>query len=358
MTKFENNLIHYMALKGFKKYTDLLRAIGHYLDEDGYDFAQRNKSNFSKMLKEDNPRRFNFNYIEPIEKILGVPFARLLDEDSYKLPNEKSNIPFNKGFRYYAYLDDLKLYEKELDKLLTKTGESILTQTDEFGKTFLDYVVEYNSINGVRFLRDHYHLKLRMHNNNFETEPKGMFWVNDKGIELARMIANTNDVQLFNDIYDPYYLFFVSGYYLSDCIFTQDDYFEILLDHKELFDSLFEEKDYVLSLSRSAQRKRGIKDMTFRIVNPVLNGCLNYALNHLDKYKKQAIKILEFGIKHNQELKTKIKDPNGFVRTDEIGGIRDNNGDIIDVSIIVNQKNIDDKEIVGLIDLLPKFNTF
>jgi len=46
-------------------------------------------------------------------------------------------------------LDDPELYKKELVTLLTKTGENTLTQMDEFGKTFLDYVVEYNSIKWI-----------------------------------------------------------------------------------------------------------------------------------------------------------------------------------------------------------------
>ena len=355
MTALEKNLKYYMGLKGIKKYTDLLRAIGHYLGEDGYDFANRNKSNFSKMLQDKNPRRFNFNYIVPIEKILGVSFARLLDEESYKLPVDKIDIPFNKGFRYYAYVDDRDLYEKELDKLLTKSGESVLTQNDEFGKTFLDYVVEYNSVNGIRFLRDHYHLKLRSWNNNFDTTPRGMFWVNDKGIELARMIANMNDVELFNDIYDPYYLFALCGYYLPDSIYSQDEYFEIILDYENLFNSLFEIKEYVFQLGRRAQIKRGIKEVTFKTINPVLNGVLNYTLKNVDKYKKYAEKILEFGIKHNNEVIQKLNSEHKFVMTDEIGGIHENNGDIIDILILPNVKDVNDGDIRKLIEQLPRF---
>ena len=240
---------------------------------------------------------------------------------------------FIKGFRYYAHKDDTKLYEKELAKLLTKSGESILTNTDEFGKTFLDYVVEYNSKNGIRFLRDHYHLKLRSWNNNFDTFPRGMMWVNDKGIELARMIANMNDVELFNDIYDPYYLFRLCGYYLPDSIYSQDEYFEIMLDNDGLFESLFEIKDYVFELGRRAQLNRGIKTVTFKTANPVLNGVLNYALKNLDKYKGRAVKILEFGIKHNEEVKQKVKSTNEMLFQDEIGGIKFTNGDILALPI-------------------------
>ena len=143
-----------MDIKGIKMYTHLLVAIAHELGIKGqkaYNFANQEKANFSKMLKGQRPLKYEF--IIPLEKIFGVSLARMKDPGSYKLPLDKDNIPYSKGFRYYAYLDDPKLYKKELVTLLTKTGENTLTQTDEFGKTFLDYVVEYNSINGIRFLR-------------------------------------------------------------------------------------------------------------------------------------------------------------------------------------------------------------
>ena len=157
MGNLKNNIDHYMKLKGIKMYSHLLVNIAHELGikgQDAYKFANKEKSNFSKMLKDERPLKYEF--IIPLEKIFGVSLARLLDEDAYKLPTEKDNVPFNKGFRYYAYLDNPKLYKEEFDLLLAKDGKSILTQTDEFGKTFLDYVVEYRSVNGVRYLYEEY----------------------------------------------------------------------------------------------------------------------------------------------------------------------------------------------------------
>ena len=85
------------------------------------------------MLKDERPLKYEF--IIPLEKIFGVSLARLLDEDSYKLPTEKDNVPFNKGFRYYAYLDNPKLYKEEFDLLLAKDGKSILLKQTNL-KTF------------------------------------------------------------------------------------------------------------------------------------------------------------------------------------------------------------------------------
>ena len=169
MSNLKNNIDHYMKLKGIKKYSNLLANIAHELGikgQEAYEFATREKSNFSKMLKGERPLKYEF--IIPLEKIFGVSLARLTDEDAYKLPMEKEKAPFNKGVRYYAYLDDPQLYKNEFDSLLANDGTSIITQTDEFGKSFLDYVVEYHSVNAVRYLHEEYGIKLKWHYNQFE----------------------------------------------------------------------------------------------------------------------------------------------------------------------------------------------
>ena len=359
MTDLEKNINHYMDIKGIKMYTHLLVAIAHELGIKGqkaYDFANQEKANFSKMLKGQRPLKYEF--IIPLEKIFGVSLARMKDPNSYKLPLDKDNIPYSKGFRYYAYLDDPELYKKELVTLLTKTGENTLTQTDEFGKTFLDYVVEYNSINGIRFLRDTYHLKLRFGDNQFDTVPKGMFWLHDKGIELARIVANSGDVKLFTDIYDPYYQFAL-GFYSHNSIYCQDDYFEILLDHEELYKTIFEIKKYEYKLTRHQKKTLGKDTQSFSSINPVINGVLGFCLRNLSKYKKQAVEILKFGATHNRSVMNGLEDSFDYYVTDEMGGLRNwnKNYEIADVVIIADVKDIKDKEIIDLINELPKFKS-
>ena len=110
-------IIYYNDLDdGFNKCYRYRWNIAHELGikgQEAYEFANIEKSNFSKMLKGERPLKYEF--IIPLEKIFGVSLARLMDEDAYKLPVEKENVPFNKGFRYYAYLDDPQLYKNEFN---------------------------------------------------------------------------------------------------------------------------------------------------------------------------------------------------------------------------------------------------
>lgn len=354
----KNNIDHYMKLKGIKKYSHLLVDIAHELNikgEKAYEFANKEKSNFSKMLKEE--RQLKYDFIIPLEKIFGVSLARLLYEDAYKLPVEKDNVPFDKGLRYYAYLDAPKLYKEEFDLLLAEDGKPLLTHSDEFGKTFLDYVVEYHSVNGVRYLYDEYGIKLKWDHNEFEfTKNKGVTWIRfDKCVEFARLVASMDDVKLFNDIYDSYNMFFTNGHYgAKNCIFCQSEYLEIILENDNLFNSIFEKNLYKYKLSSFGRRKEQADFVSYRLINPIINNCLRYALKHLDKYKHRAIDILKFGIDHNRIIAEKNDLIDCYI-CNELGGLKNfKNEDFFDIVIFVDTE-IHDNEINSLINQLPKF---
>lgn len=359
MTNLKENIDHYMNLKGIKMYSHLLVNIAHELGikgQEAYKFANNEKSNFSKMLKGERPLKYEF--IIPLEKIFGVSLARLMDKDAYKLPVEKENVPFNKGFRYYAYLDDPQLYKNEFNLLLANDGQPIITQTDEFGKTFLDYVVEYRSVNGVRYLYEEYGIKVKMFHNQFEfRKDKGITWVNFKNsIEFARLVASMNDVELFNSIYDSYYMFFACGYYdVGNCIFANNDFLELILDNDEIFNSIFEEKTYVIESSNSVKRKKQVKSITYNSINPIINSCLNYALKNLDKYKQQAIEILKFGINYNRKKAANIDFSSCYI-CNELGALKSFKDEDFYELIILPDVETSDTEIKALISQLPRFN--
>ncbi|MBQ7005551.1 MAG: hypothetical protein IJN68_03890 [Clostridia bacterium] len=361
MKNLKDNIDHYMNLKGIKMYSNLLVNIAHELGIEGqeaYEFANKEKSNFSKMLKGERPLKYEF--IIPLEKIFGVSLARLIDEDAYKLPVEKENIPFNKGFRYYAYLDDPQLYKNEFDLLLANDGKSIITQTDEFGKTFLDYVVEYYSVNGVRYLYEEYGIKLKRHYNQFEfRKDKGITWINfENSVEFARLVASMNDVELFNSIYDSYYMFFACGYYdVGSCIFANNDFLELILDNEDIFKSIFEEKKYVFESGNIAKRKKQVQSITYYSINPIINNCLRHALKNLDKYKQRAIAILKFGIDYNRKKATNIDFSNCYI-CNELGALTNFKDKDYYELIIFADVETNDTEIKTLISQLPRFKKY
>lgn len=361
MKNLKNNIDHYMTLKGIKQYSHLLVNIAHELGikgQEAYGFANKEKSNFSKMLKGERPLKYEF--IIPLEKIFGVSLARLVDAEAYKLPVEKENVPFNKGFRYYAYLDDPELYKNEFDLLLANDGKSIITRTDEFGKTFLDYIVEYHSVNGVRYLHEEYGIKLKNFFNHFEFKKNmGMAWVNfQNSIEFARLVASINDTELFNSIYDSYYMFFAGiNYDTGHCIFSQSDYLELILDNDDLFNSIFKEKPYEIELSNNDKRRKQVQSITYYSINPIVNNCLRHSLKNLGKYKQRAVAILKFGIKYNRKIAVNIDFSNCYI-FEELGVLKNYKDEDYCQLIIFTDVETNDEDINALISQLPKFNLY
>ncbi len=351
-----------MQLKGIKTYSRLLADIAHKLNihgEEVYRFAKREKSNFSKMLK--GKRQLKYEFIIPLEAILGTSLAKMMDHEAFKLPVEKECVPFIKGFRYYAYKDDPDLYLNELDNILDKDGKSILNNMDEFGKTFLDYIVEYHAVNGVKYLYNEYGIKLKWSHNQFTFKrDKGLVWLNfENSIEFARLVASMDDSTLFYGIYDCYNMFFSNGHYATDTnVFCQADFLEIIMDSETLFNNLFKVRKYDFKLGGFGNRKIGQAMEEFYCANPILNNCLRHALTHLNKYRRQAIEILKFGIRNNDSIKKGNNTADCFIN--ELGGIYDLSKErrFIDLAIFVDVEDIQDAEIKELVDNLPKFNVW
>ena len=98
--------------------------------------------------------------------------------------------------------------------------------------------------------------------------------------------------------------------------------------------------------------------LTYYSINPILNNCLDYALKHLDKYKAQASEILNFGIRYNKKIATKIDKSSCYV-CNELGGVRSfKDNDFYKCVIIVNDSTVKDSDIEKLIKELPSFNRY
>ena len=90
MENLRRNINHYMELKGIKRYSHLLVDIAHELGIKGqkaYEFADREKSNFSKMLKEVKQDQLT-KTINEISYLNELQNHFLLQKD---ISNEQSN---------------------------------------------------------------------------------------------------------------------------------------------------------------------------------------------------------------------------------------------------------------------------
>lgn len=352
----KENLDYFMGIKGIKKYSVLLRKIGIELGYHGDtldNFPSCAKANFSKMLKRE--RKLNAEYIIPLEKILGISISKLIEPSLYYLSVDKEEVPFVKGIKYYAYMDDMDLYINELAKLSDSNGNPIICNNDEYGKSFIDYIVEYKAYNGMRFLIDYYNIKLKWHHSYFQTNNKLSLNIEFKNtIQFTEMISTLNDSKLFFDIYDTYNMFISNDHYgYSSSLFENDEFFRIILSNETLFNSLFNKKEYLHECSNYDRRKLKKDSYTVNTINPIINKCLNYALSHLDKFKKQAVKILKFAISYNKTVIEHFNKEIYYYPINELGRLYNKDGLVYNLLIYSHIKT-NDNEVNNYIEKLPK----
>ena len=350
MSDLRKNIHRYMDIKQIKYYSDLLIMIGKELKvENPYEFAEKEKSNFSKMLKEERPLKHEF--IIPLEKIFGVSMARLMDDGAYALPLDKEDMPFVKGFRYYAYKDDIKLYEDEFERtMVTNDGYPTICNSDEFNKTFLDYVVEYRSINALRYLLHKHDLKPYIGSrNSYQIDGRYNIFTTMEN-QLYNMAIQEDDVELFDVLFNPF----------ETCILYRTAWeqlrielqtYEFILNSEKVFASLFVPKEFMYKdFNRGVVGHDGERIL---LLNPFLTECLDYALSKLDKYRERAKQILLFGIEYNKKALESTGVPIEALQVREYGNVYYGSGYELLTNIIFPEYTIDDPELKELFDRLP-----
>lgn len=137
----------------------------------------------------------------------------------------------------------------------------------------------------------------------------------------------------------------------------QDEFLELILDSDILFNSIFEVKPYVFTAaSNRVRREKQTDSITYYTINPIINDCLRYALSHLEKYRRRAKYMLNFGIKHNSEIISEGMGEKYYI-CDKLGGLMEfenDNSEITKLAIFVDCE-VEDNEIEFLIERLPKF---
>lgn len=350
MSDLRKNIHRYMDIKQIKYYSDLLVMIGKELKvSDPYTFAEKEKSNFSKMLKEERPLKHE--YIIPLEKIFGVSMARLMDDGAYALPLSKEDMPYVKGFRYYAYKDDPNLYENEFEKtMITNDGYPTICNSDEFNKTFLDYVVEYRSINALRFLLHKHGLKPYFGSrNSYQIDGRyNIFTTLDN--QLLNMAIQEDDVELFDALFNPFETCIAYRTAWEQLRIKLETY-EFILNSDKVFNSLFTPKEFLFK-----DFNKGIvghDNQTIHLLNPFLTECLDYALSKLDKYRERAKQILLFGIEYNKKALEMTGEKVESLQVREYGNVYFGNSYELLTNIIFPEFTIDDPEMKELFDKLP-----
>lgn len=353
-TILQKNIDRYMDRKGIKFYSQLLYEIGKLMGKTGdesREFAEKEKSNFSKTLKGERPLKYN--YIIPLEKIFGVPLAKLMEEQIYFENINKQDIPYLKNFRYYALKDDPELFD-ELDKMATIDGDNIINNSDEYNRYFFDYLIEYKAYNGLIYLinKHQFHLDPFDLHSYFIDESSIVFAT--LPIQISKFIVDSNDPKIFNMVYSPFEHLIKYFNLNAECIYFKEEFIEAIVNNDKIFDSLFSEREFSFEFMNEGIIPKDGNKRSIHCVNPLLNICLEYCLKNLNLYKILAEKILRYGIVYNRKVLDSLKVPQNKCYLDGIGNLLTGYRYYYANLIFTNIEKVEDNSINELIKLLPK----
>jgi len=154
------------------------------------------ESNFSSMKKGERP--FPFEYKYALSELSGLSFSELCKvsvTQEEKIDEKEFKASF--GIRWAAYKDDKKLYKRLLESIdgLKPEKECGNRWIDgaEYGKYFIDYVLEYKAVNGLKFLLD-------LDENIYSDWPGGL------SKELLSFAIEIDEVEVFKKLSDKLFI--------------------------------------------------------------------------------------------------------------------------------------------------------
>ena len=276
---------------------NLLQLMNKPIKVDDYDNI---KPNYSKKIsgepdKDGKIRRFSNEEIPYVEEILHTSFSYLI------LGNEEKPTFYDKGIKYLAWKNDYdEFFNVDLTNKKFDSDRSILSETDEFGKNVLDYISEYNSINGLKFLVNNKKLTYKIRSKCLQGQ-NNIYCFNPTAIKrLILLILNEDDASLFEKFYCREEML---DQYIKENIFFENEILEGILNSNNIFKSL---------LVSFKMKQQGVR-ITFadtdddyeyegKYINPLLLKCIDYALEFNGKYDEKIKEACTFGLEYNNKL--------------------------------------------------------
>lgn len=198
--------------------------------------GQKNRTDWVKSKLPDFPdkikgngRGFDDEDIKAIEKATDMRWVDIVEPQAQ---NRKAKEFKPRGLRYTAYLDD----ESEYNEWLEASNKGVISSYDEYDKTLLDYIVEFKSEVGLRFLIEH--------NGLWFDERFGVysFYHDRKQTDaIWKWLLELDNGELFTRMIDDQKLFF-NDYYIEE--FGNDDLIEKLIGTTKIFNALCQPRVY------------------------------------------------------------------------------------------------------------------
>jgi len=316
----KDKFLSVMKSKGYNHITDLMievESVRLGSKSKGREVATKCK-NYSNMISQSNNKDFSRDYIIALEKVLDMKYIEMIDPNYNSTPTIKYDT-----FKSIAYENN---YQKTKDFILKHSAkEPIIHRTDEFGFYFIDYIIEYASINCLKFLvefEDFTHV-WSGHSSYYYTKNH-----EELDYNLIKLIAKHEDVELLTKLYDPFRNIAQAKFDHKN-IYEEEEFIKPILESKKIINKLFEIRELdILKVNH------GLCNFNFEkglFANMLINGILKLAMREPEKYNDIIELILEESYKLNEKIVNYFKIKEEQFKIDDKGFI------IYDSRIVVGQ---------------------
>ena len=242
------------------------------------------QTTISEMINGDDVDSWNRKYFLPIERILDVRIADIIDGTTNPGPSPRGLYEIGTQGKY----EDFQWLSEQSDGSI-----DVIRSSDEWSKNIFDYVYESENLDGLRFLIDNnfYNISCPA---NFQAYSYFGSSEEKHALILLKMLAKGEDgcremfIRLF-DTREGTDLIFT-----SDTILWNDNILEIMIKSPVLLEAACRGPELV-SESTLNQRHRitGKEEYQAVCASNWLTPLLCYALKHEDKYRRQALQLLK-----------------------------------------------------------------
>ncbi|MFQ7077661.1 MAG: hypothetical protein ACLRSW_06825 [Christensenellaceae bacterium] len=312
-----------MKQNNIDTYITLLRKIFKcsVRDESKTDvqWATNQKSNFTNMLKGKRP--FTVEMILGLEHVLHTSMDSIIND----LPYKERYQP--RGLEYTVACDDFSEYLK-LDGETDDEAVNILRNTDEYNKSLLDYIIKYCSVNGIRFLCEKHNFFFNPMNNMFNVDSSmpiicGNY--NSAPMEIAKLLAEKEEADLFIEIFDPFYE--TSRYVDTDrYLYNKKEFVRTVLTSGKVLQKMLSSKEIPIKDANRGLVSYGYDFDDVSFINPLLMLLLQEAVNQGNyTYIKQIVDFgRDFNKKQLQFIHERLSEKQlKNIRVDDIGYLSD-----------------------------------
>lgn len=282
-------------LHNIKTELDLLVMI---LAELGYENpeeqAKKEKYNFSKML--NGERKIKHEFVIPLQKIFNVSIDYITSGQVEDVQKSYAS----RGLEHTVASGSVNEYIK-LGKLIDKNGNYVIFNRDEFQNNIFDYIIKYQSIEGIQYFIEHKNLEYIFKDGIFELDGKVEYLKNMKSLPLdfASIILENDNVELFEKLFNK-----VSMIRYHDhprVIYSKREFIDGILKSDEIYQKCIWVKKFPLY---DINRKLNAEKMSTGVfVNPLINYLFERSLEKYRGNDTVIKELLKFGYSSNIKVR-------------------------------------------------------